>query len=348
MQSQLFYQNHLDRVSRSFAFCIANLPQPLRTYVSLSYLLCRLVDTIEDATWTDLNSKTSSFRLFENFLNSRPTAEEVQNFALGLSRIQVSIDELELVNQSHLLFSDFHDLPANIRTKLQRSIVCMSQGMDFFSKQYSDGIRLKSMIEVNQYCFFVAGIVGELLTDLVQEIGNFSNLNTDVYVKSHHFGLFLQKINILKDQKTDEKQGKFFIPNKKLFLESLKYNANQAIQYILQIPVQQKEFRLFCSWSLFLGLSTLSWLKSSPTSFVGEISSKIPRWMTERLLKKTESIIQDNSALLQMFNDLLASSSISKSNEAVKPEHLELFHKFYKGPLKISEFTGLLATPDAV
>ncbi len=44
-----FYQTHLDRVSRSFAFCIRQLPDPLRGWVGLSYLLCRILDTIEDS-----------------------------------------------------------------------------------------------------------------------------------------------------------------------------------------------------------------------------------------------------------------------------------------------------------
>ena len=50
MQTISFYQTHLDRVSRSFAFCIKKLESPLRQWVSLAYLLCRVLDTVEDSS----------------------------------------------------------------------------------------------------------------------------------------------------------------------------------------------------------------------------------------------------------------------------------------------------------
>ena len=53
MSEIAYYQPHLDRVSRSFAFCIARLEGEMREWVSLSYLLCRLLDTVEDAPWAD-------------------------------------------------------------------------------------------------------------------------------------------------------------------------------------------------------------------------------------------------------------------------------------------------------
>ncbi len=38
----------LDRVSRTFALTIRMLKEPFRTYASTAYLLCRIVDTVED------------------------------------------------------------------------------------------------------------------------------------------------------------------------------------------------------------------------------------------------------------------------------------------------------------
>ena len=53
MRSGEFYQRHLDGVSRSFALCIPQLDQPFQERVALSYLLLRVLDTVEDAPFAD-------------------------------------------------------------------------------------------------------------------------------------------------------------------------------------------------------------------------------------------------------------------------------------------------------
>ena len=60
-----FYQNHLNKVSRSFAFCIPRLEGNLREWIGLSYLLCRLLDTVEDALWTSHEEQLRSFEMFQ-------------------------------------------------------------------------------------------------------------------------------------------------------------------------------------------------------------------------------------------------------------------------------------------
>ncbi len=40
---------HLPKVSRTFALAIDGLPDPLRGEVCVAYLLCRVLDTVEDA-----------------------------------------------------------------------------------------------------------------------------------------------------------------------------------------------------------------------------------------------------------------------------------------------------------
>src|SRR5215510_9930770 len=45
-----YLEQHLGNVSRSFALVIPFLEMPLRQYLSTAYLLCRVVDNIEDCT----------------------------------------------------------------------------------------------------------------------------------------------------------------------------------------------------------------------------------------------------------------------------------------------------------
>jgi len=327
MQKTEFYQNHLDGVSRSFAFCIARLQSPLRLWVSLSYLLCRTLDTVEDSPWTDPESKERSFRHFENFLHSLPTVEQVAEWEKSIP--------IDIKPAERKLLQDFHELPERVKANLRRAVHNMSQGMAHFSAHSTKGnLRLKDLKEVNQYCFFVAGLVGELLTDLVSAHLPHLKWPEDIYLRAHHFGLFLQKINLLKDQGEDEKVGRYLVPDRQELLASLKKNASGAVDYILSLPVHQKDYRLFCAWSLFLGLSSLPWIQKT---WMSGILNKIPRLLTEQLFTRVESIIDDNHALLAFFKEnLLSVPALSTANiTATQPRPApHWFLSIYQGNLK--------------
>src|SRR4051794_6368635 len=115
MQDIEYYQIRLDRVSRSFAFCIRELQEPLRGWVSLSYLLCRALDTIEDAPWGSAFDQNSQYEAFESFLKVSPSKREVQQWC---SRFPLSIPEGEkfLIEDASFLFEDLHALPKNVRS----------------------------------------------------------------------------------------------------------------------------------------------------------------------------------------------------------------------------------------
>ena len=59
----------LPRVSRTFALCIRFLPEEVRRPVLLSYLLCRVADTIEDAPSLDPTRKQVLLELFARSLD---------------------------------------------------------------------------------------------------------------------------------------------------------------------------------------------------------------------------------------------------------------------------------------
>ncbi|MEZ4871220.1 MAG: hypothetical protein R2827_03035 [Bdellovibrionales bacterium] len=50
---------------------------------------------------------------------------------------------------------------------IQSTVISMSAGMQHYAKQtQKKGLKIKTRRELNRYCFFVAGVVGELLTKL--------------------------------------------------------------------------------------------------------------------------------------------------------------------------------------
>lgn len=335
-----FYQNHLDRVSRSFAFCIAQLKSPLREWVGLSYLLLRVLDTIEDAPWTDLSQKQNAFADFDAAVLSgmnQASWDWIQKLPPGTPE-----SEIQLCQDFPRLVQNLFDLPLTIRSNISSTVLNMSRGMRHFSHQsQSQGLKLKSLKEVNQYCFFVAGVVGELLTQLIERWMDPSLVTGQTYANSVRFGLCLQKVNLLKDQREDELAGRFLVPNRAELLQSLKVDAKGALDYLLQIPLHMREYRLFCAWSLFLGISSLAWIENS---WVQKLMTKIPRSLTESLLKTVEHIIDDNQLLLQHFQAALAklqtspTTALSTSNE-IPTEHW--LPELYKGQLSPQQLVQL-------
>jgi phytoene/squalene synthetase len=331
-----YYQDHLNRVSRSFSFCIAKLEGDLREWVSVSYLLCRILDTVEDSTWGDTRDQERAFQDFAGFLVNAPSVSQIQVWAKSFPP-NIDSGERALIEDSWQCFAFFHQLPVGVREKIRRPVMNMYRGMRHFSnkKDGQGNLRLRTLAEVNQYCFFVAGLVGELLTDLV-------NVKWGVGEKkiclrdAHHFGLFLQKINLLKDQKKDEEEGRFFIHSRQEVLQSMLLDAEGAIRYLQSLPLAEKGYRTFCAWSLFLGLGSLPWIEQS--SLMGKLM-KIPRMATELLLKRVESVIDDNQALVLMFREMLPAKRANLNQTASGDTAWML--PIYEGGLKQEDFRAL-------
>jgi len=312
-----FYQAHLDRVSRSFAFCIRQLPAPLRDWVGLSYLLCRALDTIEDAKWKTSEEQMRAFQTFDRSLGRRD-----ENFTIELPD-GVTAGEVALMKDAAKLFDDYYQLPSGVREPMSELIGMMSSGMQVFARKKTGGrLQLRTIGEVNQYCFFVAGVVGELLTKLVASVEPKFSASPLNLSRAHHFGLFLQKVNLLKDQVGDEKEGRHFIPSREAVEESSAENARWALDFLLHIPFEQVEFRRFCAWSLFLGLEALNAARRSLTE---KRVIKIARQRTDEILSEVEANLADNnrlSAMFQVFKEKLGWANLPAAFAGDRPRSL--------------------------
>lgn len=368
-----FHAPHLERVSRSFAFGISRLSKPLRASVGLGYLICRILDTVEDARWISGVDQRRAFSEFEIFIlkTGELTLADRDSIADWVSRVplEISDGERQLITASPTIFAEFALLGAEERSALLAPVLSMSRGMTHFtnSTRETGSLRLTSLEDVNVYCFFVAGVVGELLTGLVANDLGPIGLES-IWKPATHFGLFLQKVNVLKDQRSDENEGRFLVPDRESLIESLRANACGAFDYLCSIPFHRKDYRLFCAWALYLGLATVPYLRKFQTPTAGETSNattgagKLPRVKALALGAEIELSILDDLKLREMFDEAVGtawpttrlatrptlesetpSATIRLGERSPSASTLRVLRDCYSGRLQVDELARLLA-----
>lgn len=333
MSAWKFYSDHLERVSRSFSFCIAQLRSPQREWIALSYLLFRIADTIEDSTWPSQKEQFKQFESFELALHSKSQANTLTGWP-DCFPSKIPSSEKLLLEDAKTLLDNLYALPVKQRQQIQKNVCQMMAGMRYFLKNHSKQgeLVLSNFCQLNQYCFFVAGLVGELLTVFFTEGLTALDVNDELLLDGFHFGLFLQKINILKDQASDETIGRKFVSSRDKLRQSINMHAKHAIEYIKRLPTNEgKTFRLFCAWSLFIGLASLKWIDKSYQS--GK-TYKIPYSETMSLVIKLKYIISDPLALDKLFFNYIPKDNDSNNIENTNKNELpDWFYKIYPSTL---------------
>jgi phytoene/squalene synthetase len=332
VRSGEFYQRHLDAVSRSFALCIPQLDQPFRERVALSYLLLRVLDTVEDAPFADKQKQEEQFNLFRRFLREEPAPADVDAFRAAFP--EVTPGERALLADAHAFFEDCHSLPEEAREVIVSAIDRMAEGMAAYARR-PQPLRLVDLEDVTRYCCIVAGLVGELLTKLWALGGG----KPPPLVLAYRFGVYLQKVNILKDQAEDEQAGRFLVPDRRELLGSLRSDAEGALAYLRSLPREERGYRIFCAWSLLLGAASLSQLDQPRQSH---------RSQTAKLLGRIAASAQDDDELARQFAELLPKlPDITPRAPLRKPETAEEFRGILATALTDAEFrqVGIFVEP---
>ena len=250
----------MSSVSRTFALTIPLLPPQIEAVVGNTYLLCRIVDTIEDAAELSPSKKQSLSRLFLDAVLGSIPVELFVLPCLDALKNYPNIDELDLITNTPTVLRILHTFPSEDQAAISRCICIMSEGMTrFHGKQTKNG--LKDLVEFEEYCYVVAGVVGELLTTI------FCNYSAEFakQIQGHEklavaFGQALQMTNILKDSPEDHARGVSWKPSN-LTQENLLAIAYQklldALAYIALIPKAENGIRRFCFLAFGLAVMTL-------------------------------------------------------------------------------------------
>ena len=216
----LAYQTEiLQGVSRTFALTIPQLPAGLRDVVGNAYLLCRITDTIEDEPGLPARQKQALAERFIDVVAGRSAAEPfARELGVGLSA-STTASEHDLIANTARVIRITHAFENTQREALARCVRIMAHGMAEFQLQATpDG--LDDLPQLDRYCYHVAGVVGEMLTELFCNYSPEIDAHRDELLRlSVSFGQGLQMTNILKDGGTTAGAGRGWLP-RDVFLEA--------------------------------------------------------------------------------------------------------------------------------
>lgn len=293
-----FIDEFLQGTSRTFALAIPLLETVRRRQVGLSYLLFRVADSIEDAPEADADLKKRLLKSFQSCLEEsdaesrRPLhagGQEVPDLN-GLWPAQSPTGRLLL--EFPRLMSIFSQFPSSIAKAIRKALTLTASGMIGFinaSPGSLNQIQIQTIPDLKLYCYAVAGIVGELLTDIFvfhHQAGRAAHAN--LRSLSTGFGEFLQLINILKDSQFDAVSGRVFIP-KEASRESVQELALQgrghALMYIRMLEENDfpRDIIHFCRFLFLLGDGSLQRLLD------GGAGSKLSRQEVQQILSAVKA-----------------------------------------------------------
>jgi farnesyl-diphosphate farnesyltransferase len=206
----------LQKTSRTFALAIPLLPEPTRNQVGIAYLLFRIADTFEDAVLWTRERRLEALTRFVELLDQDPTAAE----ALAAECLREPPLEhagyRELLARMPLVLRDFGALPLIARVAVRRHLVRSIDGMKQFVRRSDEQNRLtlSNIEDLRDYCYSVAGIVGEMLTELyLLDRAELAASAEELRNRAASFGEGLQLVNILKDAPRDAEEGRVYIPD---------------------------------------------------------------------------------------------------------------------------------------
>ena len=202
----------LQGVSRTFALTIPELPSPLSRVVANAYLLCRIADTIEDDKHLPFSEKRKFSEQFIRVVAGRDPSESFAAELFPRLSHSASAEEQDLVKNTSAVIRITHSFNPRQRAALERCIRIMADGMSRYQEEnVSNG--LKDQEDMDKYCYFVAGVVGEMLTELFCDYSDEIDRHRDELMRlAVSFGQGLQMTNILKDIWDDRKRGMCWLP----------------------------------------------------------------------------------------------------------------------------------------
>lgn len=329
-----FCREWLQMVSRTFALNIRILPEELQETIRLAYLFMRIADTVEDDRAMPPQVRKDILDQYCKCFDPKgPVWAEIEVFRAMLPSAWTTGADADqfLVAHCQLVFKEFAKLPYDLRDPVDERVKEMCTGMVHYAMQREeDGwFRLRTRQELLDYCYFVAGTVGLMLTDLFASRIRFVSEKRKEKLRSHAvaFGLGLQLVNIARDIPADWGRRTVFVPsdmceaqgilpealpdptrreNSTKVLMDLIRMADQELrlaqEYVLDLPRTAFRVRLFCLWPLLMAHDTLILLARHPAQSLDPASRlKIGRRRVKWIVYSTIATCWSNGLVGLLF-----------------------------------------------
>ncbi len=323
---EIYQEQILQHVSRTFALTIPQLPAGLRTVISNAYLLCRIADTIEDDNSLTHGQTRQFSNMFIDVVAGRASAQVFADELYPLLSDHTLPAEHDLIKHAPAVLRITHSFNPNQRRALERCIRIMAKGMaDYQDAETLEG--LKDLPAMDEYCYYVAGVVGEMLTELFCDYSEEINKNREeMMALAVSFGQGLQMTNILKDLWEDRKRGACWLPRDVferegfsltdmnpgsrderfqrglgLLIGVARDHLQDALRYTLLIPPHETGIRRFCLWALGMAVLTLNKLNTR-RNFSSGAEVKISRRSVRATVLSTSLLARSDRALKLLFD----------------------------------------------
>jgi farnesyl-diphosphate farnesyltransferase len=353
VSSDEVYQDQiLPHVSRTFALTIPQLPPALSIPITSAYLLCRIADTIEDEPALAAPETLEFLRRFNDVVsgNGEP-ASLARDLEHRLSDRTLPTERDLVSNMDRVIRVTAAFGPAQ-QAAIRRCVDLMCYGMPRF--QFNASLKgLERSSDLDDYCYYVAGVVGEMLTEL------FCDYSADIARRkpaltslAASFAQGLQMTNILKDVWEDRGRGACWLPQDVFtrygvdlaqvssgsqdprFSDGMyelvgiaHAHLRNALDYTLLIPGKEKGIRRFCLWAIGLAILTLRNIAHHP-GFSAGAQVKVTRPAVSMTLFLTNIAIGNDWLLRRLFATAARGLPLARVAELRRPRPTSVRSEF--------------------
>ena len=315
-------QELLIATSRTFALCIPMMPGMLRDALGLGYLLLRNADTIEDAYRWPKARRIEFLESYKRLLQD-PDPQIALEFAEMFDDGEdlENPDHLELLQSTPYLLEQVALLPRPYVEAITEHVSRVIDWMQKWVGRHDDRNRLTllRLKQLDDYCYAVAGIVGELGTSLISLYRPTMQGTRLLVLRSLETasGAGLQLTNIIKDVFRDHLQGRYYIPQEYLPFENggthqglmpivahAYRNLCLGREYVRAVPEEEFDIRKAILVPLLLAVATLRHLLENLDGLFEGADVKISRETVAEILMLADQVAGGNIEVQRAWDDL--------------------------------------------
>jgi len=312
----------LNEVSRSFAIVIQQLPSELSDPVCVFYLVLRGLDSVEDDMTYPADKRLPLLRTF---------FEKCEQDGWKIEGVGDSDDYRVLLAN----FDKVIRLLKSLKPSYQEVIIDICRKMGNGMADYAER-KVVTLNDYDDYCYYVAGLVGIGLSSLFSASGLESDELKEHKELANSMGLLLQKTNIARDYYEDLNLGRSFWPKQiwgkytdRLEELSKKPESQESLACINEMVadalqhvsncvlylnmIQDKQIFRFCAIPQVMAMATLEKIYDNPDVFVEVV--KIRKGLAAKMMVYTNDMETVQKTMLRFVN------KISKKLRADDPNY---------------------------